>query len=74
LDGIAVTGNSRDIRLVNIRSTGNGRAGLSVSGTSQVQVARLDLAGNREAEQLELLKGSIIELPEAQIPPKPTEM
>jgi hypothetical protein len=71
LDGVAVTGNSRNIRLINIRSTGNGRAGLSVSGTSQVQVGGLDLAGNREAEQLVLLRGRVTELPEAQLPSKP---
>jgi hypothetical protein len=68
LDGVAVTGNSRNVRLVNIRSTGNGRAGLSVSGTSQVLVSGLDLIGNREVGQLELLKGRLTELPAAHTP------
>lgn len=71
LDGVAVTGNSRNVRLINVRSTGNGRAGLSVSGTSQVQVGGLDLSGNRVAEQLVLVKGRVTEIPEAQVPPKP---
>jgi hypothetical protein len=72
LDGIAVTGNSRNVRLINVRSTANGRAGLSVSGTSQVQIGGLDLSGNRVAEQLVLAKGRVTELPKAQVPPKPT--
>jgi hypothetical protein len=71
LDGVAVTGNSQNIRLVDIRSTANGRAGLSVSGTSEVQVAGLDLNGNREADELELVKGRIIPLPRTVVPPKP---
>src|SRR5262249_10494245 len=74
LDGIHVSGNSRDIRLENLRSTGNGRAGLVVAGTSQVQVGRLDLAGNRIAEQLVLLKGRVIDLPDSEVPPPPAPM
>jgi hypothetical protein len=57
--------------LVYILSTANGRAGLSVSGTSEVQVAGLDLNGNREADELELVKGRIIPLPRTVVPPKP---
>jgi hypothetical protein len=74
LDGVAVTGNSRNVRLMNVRSTANGRSGLSVSGTSQVQVGGLDLSGNRVAEQLVLVKGRLTEIPEAQVPPKPAPM
>src|SRR5262249_37504354 len=43
LDGINVSGNSRNIRLMNIRSSNNGRAGFTVTGTSQVEVGGLDL-------------------------------
>ncbi|MBI3466469.1 MAG: right-handed parallel beta-helix repeat-containing protein [Planctomycetes bacterium] len=64
LDGVAVTGHSRNVRLGNIRSTGNGRSGLSVSGTSQVQLVGLDLAGNRITDRLVLLKGRAIDLPQ----------
>ncbi len=71
LDGIAVTGNSRNVRLVNVRSTSNGRSGLSVAGASQVQVGNLDLAGNRVAERLVLMKGRIVDMLESQVPPKP---
>ena len=63
LDGVAVTGNCRNVRLENIRSTGNGRAGLAVSGTSQVLSAGLDLAGNRVTDRLALLKGRVIDVP-----------
>jgi hypothetical protein len=71
LDGVAVTGNSRDVRLLNVRSTANGRAGLSVAGTSQVHIGGLELADNRVAEQLVTMKGRVMELPEAEVPPKP---
>jgi hypothetical protein len=71
LDGIAVTGNSRNIRLENIRSTANGRAGLNVSGTSEVLVGRVDLAGNRVSERLVQLKGRVHDLPDAEVPPPP---
>jgi hypothetical protein len=71
LDGVAVTGNSRNVRLINVRSSANGRAGLSVSGTSQVQVGGIDLSGNRVAERLVLVKGRVNDIPEAQVPPKP---
>ncbi len=71
LDGIAVTGNSRNVQILNVRSTANGRAGLSVSGTSQVTVGGLEMAGNRIAEQLTLLKGRISGLPETDVPAKP---
>jgi hypothetical protein len=72
LDGVAVTGTSQNVRLINIRSTANGRAGLSVSGTSRVLVDNLDLAGNREAEQLILLKGHVTDVPHGNVPPKPS--
>jgi hypothetical protein len=71
LDGIAVTGNSRNIRLENIRSTANGRSGLAVSGTSEVQVGRIDLAGNRVSDRLVQRKGRVYDLPDAEVPPPP---
>ncbi len=71
LDGIAVTGNSRNIRLENIRSTANGRAGLNVSATAEVQVGRIDLAGNRVSDRLIQLKGRVHDLPDAEVPPPP---
>ena len=61
LDGIHVSGNCRNVRLENVRSTGNGRCGLTVTGTSQVQASALDLAGNRVAERQVLVKGRVVD-------------
>jgi hypothetical protein len=71
LDGIHVSGSSRNIRLESVRSTGNGRAGLTAAGTSQVQAGRLDLAGNRIAERLVQPPARVVDLPDAAVPPPP---
>jgi hypothetical protein len=63
LDGIHVSGNSRNIRIENIRSTGSGRAGLVVAGTSDVHAAGLDLSGNRISEQLLLQRARLQGMP-----------
>jgi hypothetical protein len=63
LDGVHVSGNCRNIRLKNVRSTGNGRYGLTVTGTSQVQASALDLAGNRVGERQVLVKARVVDLP-----------
>jgi hypothetical protein len=71
LDGIHVSGTSRDIRLFNIDSTGNGRAGLAVGGTSRSDVGGLSLEGNRISDRLMFLKGVVNEVPAADVPPRP---
>lgn len=63
LDGVHVSGRSQNVRIEHVHSTGNGRAGLVASGAARVEVRGLDLAGNRVAERLELVKGHIVELP-----------
>jgi len=73
LDGVHVSGNSRGIRLENITSTGNGRAGLAISGTSQVWAGGLKLEGNRIADKLVLMKARLWPIPPGQLShlPKP---
>jgi hypothetical protein len=63
LDGIHVSGNSRGVRLENITSTGNGRAGLAVAGTSRVAVGGLKLEGNRLHDKLLLMKARLSNIP-----------
>ena len=63
LDGIHVSGYSRDIRLENIASSGNGRAGLALTGAARATITQLELKANRIVQRLELVNGRIYELP-----------
>ncbi len=67
LDGLHVSGNSRGVRLENIVSTGNGRAGLAVSGTSRVAAGGLKLEGNRLHDKLVLMKARLTNIPADQL-------
>jgi len=67
LDGVHVSGNSRGVRLENIVSTGNGRAGLVVTGTSRVAAGGLKLEGNRLYDKLVLMKARLTSIPAEQL-------
>lgn len=52
LDGVSAHSLCRNIVLENVTSTGNGRAGLFVGGTSGVEAVNCTLSGNRRHELL----------------------
>lgn len=66
VDGINVHDRCKDITLENITSTGNGRCGLSVNGTSQVEVIDSKLLKNR-VEDLLITEQGVAELKQTQL-------
>jgi len=66
LDGINVQDRCQNIILENVTSTGNGRCGLSVNGTAQIEVVDSKLTQNR-VEDLLITEQGVAELKQTQL-------
>lgn len=49
LDGLNAHDRCRNVELINVTATGNGRSGMSIGGSSRVFIRDCDLRGNRKA-------------------------
>ncbi len=54
VDGIQAANSARDIQIINVTCRGNGRAGITVGGASQVAIERCTVGDNRSAQLLTL--------------------